>query len=82
MPFYRLKKVTHKGLGSKYHVRISRTRDQKVAFDRIPFDADIDKKIVGNMLFSDIFIEIYRDSLFRDRKRIARINYNLFFVNK
>lgn len=43
---------------------------------------EVDEKLGVNMLYSDVFIEIYRDSMISDRKRIARINYNLFFLNR
>lgn len=55
---------------------------QQVSLDHIPLESEVEEKHGTNMLFSDVFIEIYRDSMLSERKRIARINYNLFFLNK
>ena len=34
------------------------------------------------MIFGDIFIELFRESKIKERKKVSRINCNLYFLNQ
>jgi hypothetical protein len=77
-----LNKVTARGgLDDRYFMRITHTRSQKIALDFIDFNQKIDQKISTNMLFGDLFIEIFREGKIKERKKISRINCNLYFMD-
>lgn len=43
IPFYRLRKVCQSGLGPKYHLKITRVRDQQVLLDNVSFNNELDQ---------------------------------------
>ena len=60
LKFYRLKKVTFEGgLSDKHFVRITQSRSEEVIFDKLMLNDDIDEPLMTNMLYGDIFIEIF-----------------------
>jgi hypothetical protein len=48
--------VSQAGLNEKCRIKITRTRDQKVLMNNIPFDVDLGQNMSGNMLFGDCLI--------------------------
>jgi hypothetical protein len=76
---YQLKGIAQKGLNCDYYVQINYTRNQSVVLERVDFGLKLEE-LGKNILLADIFIEIYCNS-WKGNKRIARINYNLYFNN-
>ncbi len=48
----------------------------------IGVNEEIKEKSLKNIFYSDLFIELFRDSKVGGKKKVARLNVNLFLLNK
>ena len=74
---YRLKGITHRELDEDYFVNISFTRNQELIYEKIKLNTRLKEN--RKMILADIFIELFHEN-WAGRKKVARINYNLFFL--
>ena len=69
-------------LNDKYYVKITQTRSEEKILEKIRINEHIDVPNVNNMLYGDILVELFTESMIGQKTKVARMNCHLYFVDK